>query len=180
METRGSNHFKWIMHCIQRNKFNGWKQYCNQVFKCILKKISPDPIQSTKEIEYYYKNLMKFKELDHKNVVKYLQTDISEKDLQVDILLEYCPIGSLRSLIEKYGKFNEILTKIATRQILEALKFIHSKGVVHKNLKCSNILLDFDINIKLTDFGFFDELIKDNNGEIIFKGSPNWTSPEVF
>lgn len=117
--------------------------------------------------------------MNHKNIVKYIQTDISEAELQVDILLEYFPLGSLRSLIQKYGKFNEILVKIATRQILEALTFIHSKGIIHKNLKCSNILLDYDVIIKLTDFGFFDTFTKDSNEDIIFKGLPNWTGPEV-
>ena len=97
----------------------------------------------------------------------------------MDILLEYISTGSIRNLIDKYGVFNEILLKIITRQILEGLNHIHSKGITHKNLKSSNLLLNPDLNIKITDFGFINMLNKDSEGNPTFNGPQNWISPEV-
>jgi len=71
------------------------------------------------------------------------------------------------------------MIKIAVRQILGALCYIHEKGICHKNLKCSNLLVDYDLNIKLTDFGFLNYLSRDIKGMIVYKGNPCWTCPEV-
>ena len=50
---------------------------------------------------------------------------------------------------------------------------------MHKNLKCSNMMIDNEGNLKLSDFGYSNTIIKDQNGNLILKGNPNWTSPEV-
>jgi serine/threonine protein kinase len=55
------------------------------------------------------------KALQHPNVVSYLQTDIAADRNGVEIVLEYMPGGSLRSLLDKYGKFDENLIKVYLR-----------------------------------------------------------------
>lgn len=75
------------------------------------------------------------RELDHPHIVKYIYTDADPVNMRVDILLEYVPGGSLSSLIKKFGAFNEKITKIYLRQMLDALSYIHSKGIVHRDLK---------------------------------------------
>jgi len=141
--------------------------------------LNSDPKEANKEVEICKKNANLLKGLSNKNIIKYVQIEISESSSQVDVALEYIPPGSIRDLLEKYGKFNEIMIKIAVRQIVDALNYIHSKGICHKNLKCSNLLVDYDLNIKLTDFGFLNNLPRDTKGMIMFKNSPCWTSPEV-
>ena len=69
-------------------------------------------------MESYQNDTKKFKELNHNNIIKYLQADISESENQVDILMEYFPAGSLKNLIEKYGGLNDILIKAMIRQVL--------------------------------------------------------------
>jgi serine/threonine protein kinase len=63
------------------------------------------------------------------------------------------PGGSLASLIKMFGPLSENLIKKYLKQILEALKYIHSKGIVHRQIKAANILLNSDGVIKLSDFG---------------------------
>lgn len=75
------------------------------------------------------------RELDHPHIVKYIYTDADPAKKRVDILLEYVPGGSLSSLIKKFGAFNEKLVKIYLLQMLDALSYIHSKGIVHRDLK---------------------------------------------
>lgn len=55
------------------------------------------------------------KALDHPNIVKYYYTDISEDGQGVDIVLEFVPGGSIRSLLDKFEAFDERLVKIYTR-----------------------------------------------------------------
>ena len=74
--------------------------------------------------------------------MQYYYTEISEDRKGVDIILEYVPGGSIRSLLDKYEAFDERLVKLCTRQIIEGLNYLHSKGVIHRDLKCANILVD--------------------------------------
>ncbi|KRX01493.1 Protein kinase-like domain [Pseudocohnilembus persalinus] len=89
--------------------------------------------------------------LQHPNIVRYLGSKI-EKD-NLFIYLEQMTSGSLMGMLKEYGKFQENIIKKYTQQLLQGLNYLHSYGVVHRDLKCANILCDSAGNIKLTDFG---------------------------
>jgi len=71
----------------------------------------------------------------------------------VDIIMEYVPGGSVRHLLNKFGKLHEKTVQKYTKELLEGLTFLHSKGIVHRDIKCANLLVDNDGVIKLSDFG---------------------------
>jgi len=124
------------------------------------------------------------RELDHPHVVNYIFTDADPIKKRVDILLEYVPGGSLSSLLKKFGAFNEKITKIYLLQMLDALTYIHEKGIVHRDLKWANVLINNDASIRVSDFGASKKLIrtKDKTGYEPWKslkGSPYWLAPEV-
>lgn len=101
----------------------------------------------------------------------------------VDILLEFVSGGSLRDCLDKFSVFEERVASLYTRQILEALAFLHEKSILHRDLKCANILIDASGTIKLSDFGCCKKLDKiqkaeDSQPESI-RGSPYWMAPEV-
>jgi serine/threonine protein kinase len=86
--------------------------------------------------------------------------DATKDKKGVDIILEFVPGGSIRNLLNKFEAFDEKLIKIYTRQILEGLSYLHSKDIVHRDLKCANILVDNKGIIKLSDFGASKQLIE--------------------
>ena len=61
--------------------------------------------------------------------------------------------GSLYDELKEVGKLNEPRARTCTRQVLEGLEYLHGRNIIHRDLKCSNILLLENGDIKLADFG---------------------------
>lgn len=68
-------------------------------------------------------------------------------------VLDYAPNGELLQLIKRMGSINEEGARYYAAQLLDAIEYMHSKGVIHRDLKPENILLDYKMRIKITDFG---------------------------
>ncbi|KAK0550690.1 mitogen-activated protein kinase kinase kinase [Tilletia horrida] len=118
------------------------------------------------------------KDLDHPHIVSYL--GFEETKTHLSIFLEYVPGGSVGSCIRKYGKFEEPVVSFFLHQILEGLAYLHDKGILHRDLKADNILVDWDGICKISDFGTVrktDDIY--NNQEMSLQGSIFWMAPEV-
>ncbi|KAK2461684.1 hypothetical protein APHAL10511_006147 [Amanita phalloides] len=89
--------------------------------------------------------------LHHPNVVEYYGIEVHRD--RVYIFEEYCQGGSLAQLLEHGRIEDEGIIQIYTMQMLEGLAYLHSKGVVHRDIKPDNILLDHLGVIKFVDFG---------------------------
>lgn len=63
------------------------------------------------------------------------------------------PGGSVAALLKKYGAFEEVLVKKFVRQILMGLQYLHERGVIHRDIKGANILVDNKAGVKISDFG---------------------------
>ena len=69
----------------------------------------------------------------------------------------------MRQLLEKFFKFDEKLVKVYTRQILFGLDYLHHNDIIHRDLKCANILVDNNGIIKLSDFGASKRILQTIN-----------------
>ncbi|KAK6349999.1 hypothetical protein TWF696_006251 [Orbilia brochopaga] len=119
------------------------------------------------------------KDLDHPNIVQYLGCE--RKEFSISIFLEYIPGGSVGSCLKKHGKFEERVVRDLTRQMLEGLAYLHQEGILHRDLKGDNILLDLDGTCKISDFGISKktEDIYGNDASNNMQGSVFWMAPEV-
>ncbi|XP_071736889.1 mitogen-activated protein kinase kinase kinase 1-like [Rutidosis leptorrhynchoides] len=113
-------------------------------------------------------------QFQHDNIVRYLGTDKDESKLY--IFLELVPKGSLANLYQKY-RLRDSQVSTYTRQILNGLTYLHGRNVVHRDIKCANILVDVSGSVKLADFGLA-KATKLNDIKSC-KGTPYWMAPEV-
>ena len=131
--------------------------------------------EASKNKILYETNLMRG--LCHPSVTKILETFECEKYML--IIMEYISGGNLQNFVKKRRKLCEKTAKILFRQIIQGIRYIHSRGIVHRDIKLENILLDLNNIIKICDFGV-GKLIKPNT---ILKdqcGTPVYMAPEIL
>ncbi len=118
--------------------------------------------------------------LEHPNIVQYLGCE--RKEYSISIFLEYISGGSVGSCLRKHGKFEENVVSSLTRQTLAGLAYLHHEGVLHRDLKADNILLDVDGTCKISDFGISKKTdnIYGNDATNSMQGSVFWMAPEVI
>lgn len=143
-------------------------------------KFSEDPKRVQKEFASLKREVGLLRGLVHPNIVRYYQTDLSPSHDSINVVLEFVTGGSLKSILQKYVRLEEPVVKNYTRQLLQGLKYLHDNGVIHRDLKCANVLVTPDGIVKLSDFGSskkFDSASFSLTKSL--KGSPYWMAPEV-
>ena len=118
--------------------------------------------------------------LEQPNIVQYLGCE--RKEYSISIFLEYISGGSIGSCLRKHGKFEERVVSSLTRQVLAGLSYLHGQGILHRDLKADNILLDADGTCKISDFGISkrSDDIYGNDVTNSMQGSVFWMAPEVI
>ncbi|KPV72270.1 uncharacterized protein RHOBADRAFT_47116 [Rhodotorula graminis WP1] len=115
------------------------------------------------------------KNLHHPNIVQY--RGYARTSTSLYIVLEYCENGSLSAIIKKFGRIPESLVGLYTLQVLQGLLYLHDQGVIHRDIKGSNILATKEGSIKLADFGVATRVGSLPDSSVV--GSPYWMAPEV-
>jgi serine/threonine protein kinase len=69
------------------------------------------------------------------------------------LVMELCAGGDLLNFVRKRKKLDEETAKVLFKQIIEGIGYIHSKKILHRDIKLDNILLDGKGNVKIADFG---------------------------
>ncbi|XP_020180902.1 mitogen-activated protein kinase kinase kinase 3 [Aegilops tauschii subsp. strangulata] len=113
--------------------------------------------------------------LEHDNIVQYYGTD--KEDGKLYIFLELVTQGSLAALYQKYC-LQDSQVSAYTRQILNGLNYLHQRNVLHRDIKCANILVDANGLVKLADFGLAKEMSILSQARSS-KGTVFWMAPEV-
>ncbi|EKX48597.1 hypothetical protein GUITHDRAFT_68705, partial [Guillardia theta CCMP2712] len=104
------------------------------------------------ELAAIEQEILLLQKLRHDHVVSYIAIDITDTNL--NILMEFCPGGSVAHLLKAFGALEEEVLRAYTRQIIEGLDFLHQNQVVHRDIKAAFPLLCLSpLFLKIADFG---------------------------
>ena len=118
------------------------------------------------------------KKLNNANIVGF-EKFFEDKD-NVYILLELCSNQTLKELVKRRKRLNELEVQCYTLQIIRALRYLHNHRIIHRDLKLGNLFLTSKLELKLGDFGLAAKLEYDGQRRKTVCGTPNYIAPEIL
>ncbi len=145
--------------------------------KIALKLIKPEISTDKKTIERFRNELKIARDISHKNVCR--MYDLNKEEGSYYITMEYVSGEDLKSFIRRARQLTIGTSITIAKQVCEGLSEAHRLGIVHRDLKSSNIMIDEEGNARIMDFGIARSLgAKGITGAGVMIGTPEYMSPE--
>ncbi|KAK4147632.1 uncharacterized protein C8A04DRAFT_24179 [Dichotomopilus funicola] len=136
----------------------------------------------TKMEQKFQTELQIHSKMRHQNIVQFHRAFTFENCTY--LVLELCPNGSLMDMVKRRKGLTEPEVRFYTVQIAGAIKYMHAKGIIHRDLKMGNIFLDKHMNAKIGDFGLAALLLNGKDMQVMRRttlcGTPNYIAPEIL
>ncbi|KAF3939953.1 hypothetical protein ABW19_dt0207625 [Dactylella cylindrospora] len=142
------------------------------------KVVSKKSLTSQRMKSKFLGELQVHKTMEHPNIVRF--KECFEDSQNVYMILELCNNKSLMDLLRRRKFFTEPEARFFLIQMLGAVKYMHSRNVIHRDLKLGNIFLDDELNVKIGDFGLAALLMDGTERKNTICGTPNYIAPEVL
>ena len=121
--------------------------------------------------------VMILKQTSHRNIIKLFEYFQTQR--HVLIVIELSTGGDLLSYVRKRRQLKEDIAKSLFKQIIEALRYCHSKRILHRDIKLDNILLTLEGDVKICDFGV-SKIVRPGEKMTEQCGTPAYIAPEIL
>jgi len=143
-----------------------------------MKTLRKDQLLSSSQVAHAKTELNVLKSASHPFIVRLHYAFQSAWNLY--IVMEYCPGGELFFHLSRAGRFSERRCRFYAAEILLAIEYLHTLGVIYRDLKAENVLIDAYGHVKLADFGLSKEGITDNYSATEMVGTAEYLAPEIL
>ncbi|XP_036373684.1 NUAK family SNF1-like kinase 1 [Megalops cyprinoides] len=166
LETLGRGTYGKVKKAIERHSGR----------EVAIKSIRKEKIKDEQDMVHIRREIEIMSSLRHPHIISIYE--VFENKDKIVIVMEYASKGELYDYISERRRLTERETRHFFRQIVSAVHHCHKNGIVHRDLKLENVLLDENCNIKIADFGLSNLYHKDKLLQT-FCGSPLYASPEI-
>ena len=137
--------------------------------RCAIKVLPAKRVQDSSYLERFHREAQAVASLDHPNIVRAYDVDKEvDKDAEIHYLvMEYVNGKSLQDIVQEHGPMDLIPAAEYVRQSAEGLAHAHSVGMVHRDIKPGNLLVDQSFTVKLLDLGLARLFDGDEEGEAL-------------
>ncbi|RXG71293.1 Serine/threonine-protein kinase PAK mbt [Armadillidium vulgare] len=127
--------------------------------------------------ELLFNEVVIMRDYHHPNIVEMFDSYLVDDELWV--VMEFLEGGALTDIVT-HARMDEEQIATVCKQCLKALAYLHSQGVIHRDIKSDSILLASDGRVKLSDFGFCAQVSQELPKRKSLVGTPYWMAPEVI
>ncbi|XP_069117711.1 serine/threonine-protein kinase PAK mbt-like isoform X2 [Argopecten irradians] len=152
--------------CIATQRTNGQK--------VAVKKMD---LRKQQRRELLFNEVVIMRDYHHPNIVDMYSSFLVNDELWV--VMEFLEGGALTDIVT-HNRMDEVQIATVCKACLKALAFLHSNGVIHRDIKSDSILLSQDGKVKLSDFGFCAQVTQELPKRKSLVGTPYWMAPEVI
>ncbi|CAM9347467.1 unnamed protein product [Chrysoparadoxa australica] len=144
-----------------------------------MKVLKKDDVVNKRQVERTKIERRVLGNIEHPFLMKLHYAFQTEKKLY--LVLDYCPGGELFFHLSRYKRFPEGVVRFYAAELVLALKHLHDSGIIYRDIKPENILLDAKGHLSLGDFGLAKDNITDaTTGAQSVCGTPEYMAPEVI
>lgn len=142
-----------------------------------IKFVPKNTFRQFSDLQRVFMEIQALRNLRHPNVIRIL--DVADHPENICFIMEFASGGELRGYVERHASLGEEEARIFFKQIVRAVHYIHSKKIIHRDLKLENILLDSSKRCKIVDFGLSD-YVSSKERTVTDAGTEAYLAPEAY